>query len=327
MREVAIVDLPEAYRTSIGAIEDAVSLVEERRNRVLPDAPVETELRLRLAWSDGPVPDLATPCRAARLPIDGPYVQVDFVWLPGFRIGPLDRAAQRLKELAPVGEWLVRQSKGGAVIGASGAAVLLLLQHHLIETSRIPVSTALVPVLRALYPRVGRDERLPIMQQANIYLSRGFGHDIELAARVLEQLASPASGAWYRSVAGAERVGLPDLAEDPLVSDAQLRIEQSFSTRMSIGGLAAELATSHPTLIRRFRKSLGMTPAEYLSQQRLAAAKRLLAQTTRPIGTIAQMVGFADPRSFRELFRNKEGMSARAYRKGGSDPAKDHSCD
>jgi transcriptional regulator GlxA family with amidase domain len=81
------------------------------------------------------------------------------------------------------------------------------------------------------------------------------------------------------------------------------------------------------TLIRRFRKALGMTPGEYLRDQRLSAAKRLLVQTNRPISAIAQMVGFPDPRSFRELFRRGEGTSARACRRTAADPAIDHSCD
>lgn len=319
MRELAIVALPEAYLTSFGAVEDAVRLIDERRVRVMPEATADTELRLHLVSPDGS--PFAVGSLTARPEAVGVIpVQMDFIWLPGFRIGAPDLAAERIRKLAPLGDWLVRQAAGGAIVGGSGASVLLLIAWRLLTAARVPMSTAMLPLFQALYPRIGRDERQTILQQGNIYASAGFGHDIELVAMVLERLASPASSAWYRAVAGIERAGLPDLAEDPLVSAAQLRIEQRFATRLSISGLAAELATTHATLIRRFDRALGTTPGEYLRDQRLAAARRLLTQTSRPVGTIARMVGFTDLRSFRELFRSRVGMSASTYRRRGTSP-------
>ena len=322
MRKLAIIALPEAYLVSFGAVEDAVRLIDERRTRVMPEAAADTEMRLHLV-SPGDNPFTAGSLSARPEPVDAVADQMDFIWLPGFRIGAPEAAAQRIASLASLGQWLQRQAAGGAIIGGSGASALLLIAWRLLTAARVPMSTAMLPLFQALYPRIGRDERQTILQQGNIYVSAGFGHDIELVAMVLERLASPASSAWYRAVAGIERAGLPDLAEDPLVSAAQLRIEQQFATRLSISGLAADLATTHATLIRRFDRALGMTPGEYLRDQRLAAARRLLTQTNRPVGSIARLVGFTDLRSFRELFRSKVGMSASSYRRSGK-AANDH---
>lgn len=319
MLEIAIVAVSDAYISSAGALEDAITLIRERRSRVLPDAPVETEIRLRRVSCEG-----GDNGNLASFGIDGETGQFAFIWVPSFRIGSPEHAAARIRDLAPLGRWLVSQWQAGAVIGASGAATLLLLEHKLLKVQKIPVSTALFPLLKALYPRIGKDDRHPILEQHNICVSSGFGHDIELVARVLDRLASPASSAWYRSVAGIERAGLPDLAEDPLISAAQLRIEQQFATGLSMSALAADLATSHPTLIRRFKAALGVTPIHYLQDQRLAAAKRLLCNTNRPIGSIARLVGFSDPRSFRELFQSKVGVSAREFRRGQARAGKDH---
>lgn len=325
MRELAIVALPEAYLTSFGAVEDAVRLIEERRLRVMPEAGADMDLRLHLVSPDSS-PFAAGSLMARPPTVDAITVQMDFIWLPGFRIGPPEVAAKRIAGLSALRDWLIRQAAGGAIIGGSGASVLLLIAWRLLTAHRVPMSTAMLPLFQALYPRIGRDERQAILQQDNIFASAGFGHDIELVAMVLERLASPASSAWYRAVAGIERAGLPDLAEDPLVSAAQLRIEQQFAKPLSISGLAAELATTHATLIRRFDRALGMTPGEYLREQRLAAARRLLTQTNRPVGTIARMVGFTDLRSFRELFRRRVGMSASTYRRSAAS-SNNHICD
>ncbi len=63
-----------------------------------------------------------------------------------------------------------------------------------------------------------------------------------------------------------------------------------------------------------FRHVMNTTPGEYLVQLRLAEARRLLSGTTLSIGTVGEMVGWADPYYFSRIFRTKIGASPRAWR-------------
>src|SRR5436190_19093190 len=129
-------------------------------------------------------------------------------------------------------------------------------------------------------------------------------------------MISPEMGRWLASLIGVDRVERDRLPDDPLVANAQLWIEQHFTEDFRIGDLALTLSTSHQTLIRRFTRATGMRPREYAQHLRIQAAQRMLRQTHRRVELIATPVGYADARSFRQIFRERTGMSASAYRAG-----------
>jgi AraC-like DNA-binding protein len=79
-----------------------------------------------------------------------------------------------------------------------------------------------------------------------------------------------------------------------------------------------ELAASHglsPATFRRYWSRMSrIPPAQYLSRLRLREARRLLVETSLPIGEIALHCGFEDPLYFSRKFRKEAGLSARTYR-------------
>lgn len=67
-----------------------------------------------------------------------------------------------------------------------------------------------------------------------------------------------------------------------------------------------------------FREQTGMSPVHYLTECRLAHAKRMLEQKNTggaAIGYIALRSGFYDQRYFARLFKQRFGMTPQAYRK------------
>lgn len=72
----------------------------------------------------------------------------------------------------------------------------------------------------------------------------------------------------------------------------------------SLASMAAQVALSERTLLRRFRQSTGMTPNEWLIRERVALARELL-ETRRhlDIEAIADLAGFGSPESLRRHFR------------------------
>ncbi len=65
---------------------------------------------------------------------------------------------------------------------------------------------------------------------------------------------------------------------------------------------------------RLFKQSLGITPHQYLSQQRVERAKKLLKKTDRLIIDIALECGFSSHSHLSKQFRQFTGMTPKAYR-------------
>lgn len=87
-----------------------------------------------------------------------------------------------------------------------------------------------------------------------------------------------------------------------------------YADPITIDMLAEESHVSKYYLCRLFRNYTGMSIVQYLNEQRLASARRLLSQTQRSITSIAQDCGFGSPSHFCALFREHEGVTPREFR-------------
>lgn len=67
-------------------------------------------------------------------------------------------------------------------------------------------------------------------------------------------------------------------------------------------------------LTHLFKKSLKLSPQEFLLNYRLNEASSLLKKTTLSIGTIAKSVGYSDPLTFSKVFKKVHGVSPKLYR-------------
>jgi AraC-like DNA-binding protein len=77
----------------------------------------------------------------------------------------------------------------------------------------------------------------------------------------------------------------------------------------------AEIAhTSESCFIRRFRESMGQTPARYVQDRRVARASELLVCTDQSIDEVAQRCGFANRYYFSRVFSERVGRPPVRYR-------------
>lgn len=88
-----------------------------------------------------------------------------------------------------------------------------------------------------------------------------------------------------------------------------------FDGPLALAELAAVAGLSPNHLLRAFRQVIGRTPHQYLTELRLARARRLLRETDQPVTEICLAVGFASPGSFSWLFRRATGLPPLAYRR------------
>lgn len=146
---------------------------------------------------------------------------------------------------------------------------------------------------------------------------------VEAAIRILREVRSPDA--------------LTDLAVEGLVMDllvatarnaakadeprvpvwlrrAKEYLHAHFAEDLSLQAIAAEAGVHPSHLTRAFRRHYRTTVAEYVRTLRIDAASHLLAGTDLPIARIALDMGFADQGHFTRRFKERMGVTPRAFR-------------
>ena len=93
------------------------------------------------------------------------------------------------------------------------------------------------------------------------------------------------------------------------------RMRESLSNPASIDDYAAKACLSAPQLRRIFRRTIGMSPNQYIRKLRMEHAAFLLRNTSGTIETISREVGYSEPAFFAKTFKSTIGRAPGAYRK------------
>lgn len=79
----------------------------------------------------------------------------------------------------------------------------------------------------------------------------------------------------------------------------------------------AALAGVHPAhLARRFQQMQGVSVGEYQRALRIGIARKALAESARPIASVAAEAGFTDQSHFARVFKRMTGQTPRDFRQG-----------
>lgn len=92
-------------------------------------------------------------------------------------------------------------------------------------------------------------------------------------------------------------------------------IDQNASFPVSIDELSALISRSASQTIRLFKQAYGITPYEYLLEQKINRAKLMLKGTNMRVKDISSALSFSDEHYFSGLFRKKTGLSPGEYRR------------
>ncbi|SMR77554.1 AraC family transcriptional regulator [Marinobacterium sediminicola] len=102
---------------------------------------------------------------------------------------------------------------------------------------------------------------------------------------------------------------------DRRVLAAKQYLDDHFSQPLSLSDAAAVAHLSIRQLNDLFRRQVGMTPHQYLTELRMKEAWRLLEQSDLSIQRVADAVGYSSLSSFSDRFRVHFGKSPRHFRR------------
>lgn len=103
--------------------------------------------------------------------------------------------------------------------------------------------------------------------------------------------------------------------QDRFIDRVTSHVYRSLEEAPGLKETAAELGMSESHLRKTFRDKSGQSVGQFIKRTRLARATALLAQSTTPIGEVAERCGFSSIYSFSRAFSSAIGMSPRAYRR------------
>lgn len=92
-------------------------------------------------------------------------------------------------------------------------------------------------------------------------------------------------------------------------------LHKNIAGKHTLDSLASQVGMSPRTLTRRFQESTGLTPTQWLMNERLNRAQEALNASHFTIEQIAEQTGFGSANSLRYHFRQHFGISPQALRK------------
>ncbi|MGH1543026.1 MAG: AraC family transcriptional regulator [Arenicella sp.] len=107
------------------------------------------------------------------------------------------------------------------------------------------------------------------------------------------------------------------------VSNVRNRIDLSRIKRYIYGNLAGKIQTadlarlcnlSESHFYQKFRESIGISPYQYVIDERIKAASTMIAESNKSITEICFTLGFSSQSAFTNVFRKKTGMSPTEFR-------------
>lgn len=111
----------------------------------------------------------------------------------------------------------------------------------------------------------------------------------------------------------------PRRRDEPLLAEVFAVIERRYCEPLSLRDVARAVNLSPGHLTTTVRRRTGRTVGDWITERRMAHARRLLVETGLSVEEVGRAVGMPDPSYFARQFRRVHGLSPRGWRHGERD--------
>lgn len=177
---------------------------------------------------------------------------------------------------------------------------------------------------RRLFPHIELDPNVLFTDCDNVLTSAGVAAGLDLClhmircdfgAAVANQVARGTVTPPHRE--GGQAQYIQRLVPEPTTaatSEARAWAAERLDAAITLDDMAAVSAMSKRTFTRRFREETGLSPMQWLTEQRLHRARELLEQTDFSVDRVAAESGLGSGTTMRQLFQSGMGVTPSAYR-------------
>lgn len=273
---------------------------------VRPPGPVETDADFSVMVRNGPEA-LAT---ADTLVVPASY-ELGPVYDEGRLTGELAAALARLRP----GTRLVAICTGGYVLAAAGY----------LEGRPATTHWASADHFQRLFPRVRVDPDVLFVDDGDVLTSAGVAAGVDLCLHLVrrDHGTAVANDVARRTVVpphrdGGQRQFIQRPVPEPLIAGTTAarawalgRLDRPIQLR----DMAELESMSVRTFTRRFREEVGISPGQWIIQQRVEHARRLLESSGLTVDQVARQSGFGTAASLRQHFQAALGVPPTVYRR------------
>lgn len=177
-----------------------------------------------------------------------------------------------------------------------------------------------------LFPEINLDVNVLYTEDDGIITSAGTAAALDCCLYVIRQRfgASVANQIARRMVTPPYREGgqaqyieqvVPHRTGDNRINSLLTYLQAHLELPHNIDSLAKQAAMSRRTLTRHFHKATGMSLGEWITTERLRRSQVLLETSALSIEQVAERSGFQSSVTFRQVFREKLGVSPLEWRR------------
>jgi AraC family transcriptional activator FtrA len=231
---------------------------------------------------------------------------------------PPEEALAELRAAAERGVRVISVCTGAFALAHAG----------LLDGRRATTHWAFAEEMARRFPAVEVDAGALYVDEGQVMTSAGLSAGIDLCLHVIRQDCGAAVGeqvARHMVAAPHREGGQAQFIERPRLGAPAGALGSLEETRrwaagllhepLDVAAMARHASVSPRTFARRFREETGTTPLQWLLNQRVQEARRLLEETDLPIDAVAWRAGFGTAASLRDHFRRITATTPTAYRR------------
>ncbi|MGX2996556.1 GlxA family transcriptional regulator [Streptomyces sp. JNUCC 64] len=257
-------------------------------------------------------------------------------WLPGADLVVVPGLDDLAPAPAPVLTALRRAHVRGTTIAALCGGAFTLAQAGLLDGRRAVTHWHLADEFRARHPAVTLTPDALFTEDDGIWTSAGTAAGIDLCLHLVREhhgaetaatIARSMVTAPFRTGTQAQFIDHPTPRADrdaDALADVRAHALRHLDEPLTVADLARRAGMSPRGFARHFAATTGTTPARWLLDQRLAAARKLLERTDLPMPEVARRAGFGSEVTMRQHFAARLATSPRAYRASFRPPTAPH---
>lgn len=157
---------------------------------------------------------------------------------------------------------------------------------------------------------------LPARWETALVVAEAQAAGVAQSALAFEELAIRLAESVIATLAGAATPPLPRVSsrDERRISTALRYIGEQLTNPLDLDQLAGIAGMSKYHFLRTFRRTVGVTPYQFLLGMRMRRAALALARTSEPVAAIAYEAGCGDLSTFNSHFRKAFGASPTAFR-------------